>query len=106
MALPDAVQGDQHTGLSITVYYAGSSTPKPITGATIAGVIYDPDAGTSRAITGTLAIVDGAGGVFSWLFSVADTGTVGTYVAQFTFTYGDGKPDSTYEQAWNVRAKR
>lgn len=106
MALPDAVQGDQHTGLQITVTYAGSTTPKPITGATISGAIYDPSAGTSTSIAGVLAVVDGPGGVFSWSFGAADTATPGEYTAQFTFTYGDGKPDSTYEQAWNVRPKR
>jgi hypothetical protein len=106
MALQDAVQNDRHTGQQITWYYVGTTTPKPLTNATITGTITDVATGTVRAITGTLAVTSGAGGVFTWAYSAADVLTVGTYVVQFTATYTDTLLDSSFEAPWAVRVRR
>lgn len=105
MALQPAIQNDRHTGQQITWYYADGATKKPITGATITGTITDT-AGATRAITGTLAVTDGPNGVFTWAYGAADTATVGAYLVQFTATYGDALPDSSFAMDWEVKQRR
>lgn len=103
MALPDAVQGSTHTGLTITWTHS-DGTAHDLTGATLTGRIYDPDVG-GRAITGTLVITAAAAGQFIWSFSAADVATASDYLTvQFVATYSsDSKPDKTYGTAWRVK---
>lgn len=105
MALQNAVQGDRHTGQTIT-WYAGNN-PKNLSGSVITGRIYDPNTRTSVAITGSLALTDAVNGVFQWLYSAADTQNVGDFTVQFTATYNsDSFPDSSFEEGWRVLPKR
>ncbi len=105
MALQPAIQNDRHTGQIITWYYADGITKKPLTGATITGKIITRT-GTATSIAGTMTVTDGAGGVFTWAYAAGDTATVGVFTVQFTATYGDGLPDSSFEMDWEVKAKR
>jgi hypothetical protein len=104
MALQDAIQTDRHAGQRIT--WSAGSAVKDLTGSTITGTITDTQTNTTRAITGTLALVTALSGIFSWAYSAADTATVGSYQVQFTATYGDGTPDSTFLMNWQVLVKR
>jgi hypothetical protein len=104
MALQNAVQNDGHTAQRIT--WSAGSAVKDLTGATITGTITDVQTQTTRAITGTLALVTAASGIFSWQYSAADTATVGAYTVQFTATYGDGLIDSSFSASWEVMVKR
>lgn len=104
MALQNAVQGDRHTGQLIT--WLSGNIPKVITGATITGKIYNPETKISVPISGVLSVVDGANGIFSWVYGVSDTSTVGNYTVQFTATYPDTLPDSSFEEGWTVLTKR
>lgn len=106
MPLADAIQGDLHTGQLITWYYTGTTTPKPLTGATITGTITDRVTGITRAVAGVLTVTDEPNGVFSWAYAAADPVTAGTFTVQFTATYADGLPDSSFETPWNVLVKR
>lgn len=108
MSLNPAILGDRHSGQIVTWSLAATSplSPKVLTGATITGTITDAEGTSTRAITGTLAVVDGANGIFSWAYSAADTGTVGKFTVQFTATYPDGKADSSFEFDWEVRRRR
>jgi hypothetical protein len=106
MALQPAVQGDRHTGQRIT-WYAGSTTqPKDLTGATLTGTIQNRASGGVVAIAGDLALADAANGVFTWAYAAADTATVGGYFVQFTATYGDGLPDSSFVMEWVVKDRQ
>jgi hypothetical protein len=104
MALPDAIVGSTHTGLTITWTHP-DGTPHDLTGATLTGRIYDPLTG-GRAITGTLTVTGAATGEFTWAFGVADVATASDWLlVQFIATYSsDTKADKTYEQAWKVKA--
>jgi hypothetical protein len=103
-ALPSIVQNSRHTGLSLT-WLAGSAA-KDLTGATLTGTITDAS-GNTRAITGTLNIVNPTAGTFTWAFSTIDVATVGNFTVQFTATYSsDSLPDTSYELPWAVVDKR
>jgi hypothetical protein len=110
MALQPAIQGDRHTGQSITWYYADGVTVKDLTTAVITGTLTDPasdpTAPTTTPISGVLTLTNASGGVFSWAYGASDTATAGRFVAQFTATYGDGKPDSSFETDWEVKVRR
>lgn len=101
MALQPAVQNDRHTGQQIT-WYAGDSAKKNLTGATITGKIINA-AGTATAIAGTLTVVDGPNGVFTWAYAAADTATAGAFRVQFTATYA--LADSSFTAEWTVYQK-
>lgn len=104
MALQNAVQNDQYTAQLIT-WNAGSAV-KDLTGAVLTGTITDQATNTTRAITGTLALVTAASGIFSWAYSAADTATLGDYYVQFTATYAaDSKADSSFRTGWKVVVK-
>lgn len=101
MALLKAVVGATHTGQEITWLEQGSSEPHVLTGATITGRIEDAD-GTARDIEGTLAVTDGANGVFTWAYHADDVETEGVYKVQFKATFVGGKYDLTFYQEWIV----
>lgn len=95
MALPNAVVGSTHTGLTITWKHPDTTT-HVLTGATITGRMEDEN-GTARDIDGTLALSDAANGVFTWAFGPTDVGTAGKFKVQFIATFAsDSKPDKTY----------
>lgn len=102
MALANAVQGATRPNQSIT-WTRADDTAEVLTGATLTGVIRDA-AGTVRAITGTLAVTDGANGVFSWNYSAADVATAGRFEVQFTAAFGsDPTPARTLATSWEVK---
>jgi len=101
MSLPRAIKGARNTGLTITWQHP-DGTAHNLTGATLTGVIKN-DAGTSRAIDGTLALSDAANGVFTWTYGAIDVGTAGTFLVQFKATIG-GQYDLTYSEKWVVEA--
>ncbi len=72
-----------------------------LTGATLRGIKVAED-GTETSITGTLALVTAASGVFSWTYSEADVATPGDYMAQFVAVYGDHLPEISYRHSWRV----
>jgi hypothetical protein len=101
MALLKAVVGATHTGQIITWIEQGSSEAHVLTGATLTGRIEDAN-GTARAITGVLALVDAANGVFSWAYSAADVVEEGLFKVQFKAAFSGGKYDLTFYQDWIV----
>lgn len=88
MALPSRPAGARRPPLTVTWMREGTTTPEDLTGATITGVLRR--SGTNTAITGTLTVTDGTGGVFRWDFSAADVATAGTYEVQFNAAFGSG----------------
>ena len=100
MGLPRAIEGARYTGAQI-IWSQDDGTVQNLSGATITGTIEDKD-GTSRSITGTLALVTPASGIFSWAYSVADVGTVGRFLVQFKADYGGELYDLSYPEVWVV----
>lgn len=98
MTLPRAIAGARNTGLQIT-WTQEDGTAQNLTGATLTGTIEDKD-GVTRSITGTLALVTAASGIFSWAYSAADVATVGRYLVQFKATYTNF--DLSYPEVWIV----
>jgi phosphosulfolactate phosphohydrolase-like enzyme len=98
--LARAVKGGRKTGQQIT-WTRDDNTPFNLAGATLTGKIRNTTSGGVRAITGTLAIVDAANGVFSWGYSAADVAEAGTFLVQFTATVGS-LADLTYATQWIV----
>lgn len=100
MALANAVQNAAHTPQRIT-WTDTDDDPLDLTGATLTGRIRDVATGVTRDITGTLAIVTAAAGLFSWTYSATDVGTAGAFVVQFTADY-DAADDKTLIYSWTV----
>ena len=98
MSLPKALQGARNTGLKLT-WTQDDGTVENLTGATLSGTMKDKD-GVVTAITGTLAIVTAASGIFSWAYSAADIATPGRYLVQFKATFTEY--DLTYPENWEV----
>ncbi len=87
MALENAIEGARHTGQQIT-WTHDDGTAQNLTGATMSGIIRDVPTGVETAITGTLALVTAASGIFTWAYSAADIATAGEYVVQFKADFG------------------
>lgn len=106
MALQDAVQTQRHTGQRIT-WKLPDGTAKDLTGATITGRLVNSSNQVAQAMDGTLAVVSpGTNGQFDWAYGVNDVASAGVFLAQFTATYGDGKPDVSFDGLWLVHPKR
>ena len=103
MALSNAVQGATHTAQRLT-WVDGDGDPLNLTGATVTGRLLDLATGTARAITGTLQVLDGEAGLFSWDYGAADVATAGAFNAQFVATFGGGESDKTLAELWLVEA--
>lgn len=103
-ALPNFVQGARRPSIVITWLREDSAVPEPLTGATITGFIGPASGvGTAAAITGTLSVTDGAGGVFTWDLSAADVQTPGNLKVQFVASFGsDPTPAKTFSATWSV----
>ena len=102
MALSNAVQGATHTAQRLT-WVDGDGDPLNLTGATVTGRLLDLATGTARAITGTLQVLDGEAGLFSWDYGAADVATAGAFNVQFVATFG-AESDKTLAELWLVEA--
>jgi len=101
MALGDAVEGARHTAQRIT-WQDEDGNAWVLTNSTITGTIRPKRGGTTRAITGTLELVDsGDNGQFDWTYSAADI-VEGKFWVQFKATYADGTYDLTKKAEFNV----
>jgi hypothetical protein len=102
MAFPDWVQGARRPSPLITFYREGSTTPEPLTGATITGTL--TRGGTTTAITGACTVTDGAGGIFRYDPSAADVAVAGAFRIQFTAAFPSGQtPARTFWLDWHIR---
>lgn len=105
MALAAAVAGALRPSQTIT-WARADGTPEVLDGATLTGKIRDRYTGATRAIAGTLTIIDGAGGVFRWDYAPEDVATAGTFDVQFNaaWTAGPGvqTPARTFVAQWTV----
>lgn len=99
MALPVVVQHSRKRSLTIT-WQDDGGTAINLTGATITGII--DRGGVQTAITGTLALVTAASGIFSWTFSAADVAQAGGFHVQFRAKYSDSLPEVCYRTQWRV----
>ena len=86
MSLAAAVAGALRPSQSIS-WTRADGNAENLTGATLTGKICN-ESGITRAIAGTLAVIDGAGGVFSWSYAAEDVAAPGTFTVQFTATFG------------------
>jgi len=101
MALADAVASALRPAQEIT-WTRADGTTENLTGATLSGVIKSNTTGVVRAIAGSLALTDAANGVFTWTYVAADV-VAGSYVVQFTATFGAGlTPAKTFDSEWTV----
>lgn len=104
MAIPSAVEGEKGRVITFTAYKKGTETVQDITGATMTGIIETipgPDY-TVRAVSGTLAVVSGTAGTFSWTWNTTDTGTDGKFTVQFIATIGSTVIYKSFPQPWEV----
>jgi hypothetical protein len=101
--LARVIQGATRTPQTVT-WLLSDGTPKDLTGATLTGFIRPARSLTTRAITGTLTLIEPESGTFDWDYSEADVGTAGNFVVQFKATFG---PESDYSEPaeWQVGAK-
>lgn len=100
--LADAVQGALRPAQTIT-WVREDGEAENLTGATITGRIVDA-AGVGRAIAGTLAVVNGAEGIFTWAYAAGDVANAGAQQVQFNAAFGaPPTPARTFVAAWYVR---
>src|SRR3972149_6781507 len=100
MALPPAIQYARKRAITIT-WKDDDDAAINLTGAVITGII--ERGSTQAAITGTLALVTAASGIFSWTFSAADVAQAGTFFAQFRAKYSsDSLSEISYRTQWRV----
>ncbi len=85
MSLPTRVVGGLRPSLEVT-WLRDDGDPEDLTSATMTGTIEDRQ-GNSRAIVGTLTVLDGAAGTFEWAFDAADLAAPGTYQVQFVAAF-------------------
>ena len=102
MALAAAVAGATRPSQVIT-WTRDDGNAEPLTGATLTGRIRDRTTGVSRAIAGTLTLVNEAAGVFRWDYAAGDVATAGVYDVQFTAAFTTGQtPARTFVSQWTV----
>lgn len=100
MALANAVQHSTKRAETIT-WEDEDGAAVDLTGSTITGII--ERAGVQTAITGALALVTAASGIFSWTKSAADVAQAGTFFVQFRAKYAaDSKSEISYRHKWVV----
>lgn len=104
MSLPDVAKGETGRPITITWLRKGTTTAEPITGAVLSGFIrYAGSSGNvDRAISGGLAIVDGANGIFTWTLNATDTQAAGKYLVHFVATFGSGAILKSFFTPWEV----
>lgn len=101
MALANAVQAARHTAQVVT-WLDGDGDAQILTAATLTGRIRNRKTGIERAVDGTLAVTDGANGVFTWTYGAADVADEGVFDVQFVATYADTQNDKTLIEKWIV----
>lgn len=99
MALANAVQHARKRAQTIT-WKDEDDAAIDLTGATITGII--ERAGVQTAITGALALVTAASGIFSWTYSAADVAQAGAFFVQFRAKYSDSLSEISYRTKWTV----
>lgn len=102
VTLPPTVIGDRKRTLTIT-WKDVDEVAVDLTGATITGEIKNMATGVETAITGTLALVTAASGIFSWARSAADVATVGDYLVRFVATYSGPLDTKSFAAYWRVK---
>lgn len=102
MALSNAVQGATRTVQRIT-WQDADGDPLNLTGATLSGRIKDLSTSEARNVAGTLTVLDGPAGLFSWDYGAADVTTAGAFNVQFVATWGT-ESDKTLAELWVVEA--
>ena len=104
MALPDAVQNEKGREVTLTAYKRGTSTIQDITSATMTGIIETTPGPTYtvRNISGTLAVLVGSNGTFTWTWNLTDTGTAGKFTVQFIATIGSSIIYRSFPESWEV----
>jgi hypothetical protein len=102
MALAAAVAGATRPSQIIT-WTRADGNAETLTAATLTGKIRDRATGTTRAIAGTLTVVDGAAGSFRWDYVAADVVSAGTFDVQFVAAFASGQtPAKTFVAQWTV----
>lgn len=102
MALAAAVAGAVRPSQTIT-WLRDDGEPEVLTGATLTGKIRNPSTGTTRAIAGSLVIVNGAAGQFRWDYDPADVADAGEQQVQFTASFASNPtPARTITEEWVV----
>lgn len=102
MALAAAVAGATRPSQLIT-WTRADGAPEILTDATLTGWLRSRETGVTRAIAGTLALVDGAAGVFRWDYAAGDVATAGTFDVQFVAAFEAGQtPAKTFVAQWTV----
>lgn len=96
-----AVQGATKAPLQLT-WTDATGAAVNLTGAELTAVMTQ-DRVTVRAVTGTLALVTAASGIFSWDFSDADLATPGVWEVQFTATIS-GEVVRTFSELLTIEA--
>ncbi|SRR6266540_1138767 len=100
MALQNAIQGQAHTGQSIT-WTRDDGTAQNLTGATLTGTITNVLTGVSVAIAGALTATTPLSGILTWAYASADVASAGQYRVQLLASYA-GASDATYLADWLV----
>lgn len=102
MALAPMIQGAL-TPAQVITWTSEDGTALNLTGATITGRMRSLLSRSSRAITGTLAIVTAASGIFSWTPSAADVADADFFEVTFTATYSVSQIVKTFIVHMEVR---
>lgn len=91
------VYGANHPTYTIT-WTDELGTAVNLTGATITGRIKNISTGSAAALTGTIALVTAASGIFSYIPSTTDTTRTPdrAYRIQFIATFGDTTIEKTF----------
>lgn len=102
MALAHAIAGAQRPSQVIT-WLRGDGNPENLTGATMTGKIVDVRTNVTRSIAGTLSVMDGTEGTFSWEYDADDVADAGRFMVQFTASFGSPpSPARTIASEWFV----
>lgn len=104
MAFPNWVQTSRYSGITITFTRADGTAYVFPSGATVTGVLYNPNTQTSTPLTGTFT-PDIGQATCLYQPSSADVATAGTYTVQLTILVSS-VPDVTFEEQWIIVPKR
>lgn len=104
MSLASAIHGSRRPVQIVTWVRDEVGTPEDLTGATLQGLIKHERSGETRPVVGTLTVVDGPAGRFTWDYADEDVATLGMHQIQFTATFAIGAtPAKTFITSWEVK---
>ncbi len=106
MALPDAAQLEDGRVVTITWNKQGTTTPEDISSPSAFTGTIESGSGptyTTRAISGALAVTDGANGVFTWTWNAVDTVSGGRFEVQFVIVKTGVPSLRSFPEPWTVR---